>query len=160
VRKAIQTGIEKAVQQAAVQSAASSFGGIGGSAISGLGGFGRRRTKPGFQFVVMETAKASIRAAAGEAVFLVPSRYRNSQLVRMTSQEGFRLLESRKGRLRGDGQFRKPEGAPVREEIPLNLIQTTSQGMAYQPAQQLQPGEHYALVSDESDTAFDFTVAQ
>jgi hypothetical protein len=160
VRKAIQTGIEKAVQQAAVRSAAGSFGGIGGSAVSGLSGFGRRRTKPGFQFVVMETAKASIRAAAGEAVFLVPSRYRNTRLVRMTSQEGFRLLESRKGRVRGDGQFRKPEGAPVQEEILLNLVQTTSKGMAYQPAQPLQPGEHYALVGDEPDTAFDFSVGK
>ena len=155
VQKAIQKGVEKAVQQAAVQSAASSFGGIGGAALSGFGGFGGG-AKPGFQFVVLETAEAALKAVAGEAMFLIPARYRNMQLVRPAAQEGFRALESRKGRVR-KGQFKRPDGPAMRDQVAWRLVQTTTRGAVYEVAQALESGAHYALV-DGSDSAFDFSV--
>lgn len=155
VQKAIQKGVEKAVQQAAVQSAASSFGGIGGAALSGFGGFGGG-AKPGFQFVVLETAEAALKAVAGEAMFLIPARYRNMQLVRLAAQEGFRALESRKGRVR-KGQFKRPDGPAMRDQVAWRLVQTTTRGAVYEVAQALESGAHYALV-DGSDSAFDFSV--
>ena len=158
VRKAIQTGMESAIQNAAAQSAASSLGGgIGRTALSGIGGFGRRG-KPGFEFVVMETADAALWAAAGEATFLIPTNHQNLRLVRMLFQEGIRVLASRKGRVRSGGGFDKPEGNAVMEEISWRLMQSTTQGAVYKPAQPLQSGSDYALVDAGLRTAFDFSV--
>ncbi len=158
VRTAIQSQINQRIRNTAVREASRQAGGDVGRAISGLSGLGRSRGKPGYEFVVTETVRATAWAAAGEAMFFVPARFRRLRLVRLGLFEGVRVISSRPGRVTSNGVLVEAAGRDAMDEIILEVVEQRDRGTVYRATRALETGDEYALIDEAGNLAYDFGV--
>lgn len=158
VRNAIQGQVHRRIRNTAARQASRQVGGDLGRAISGLGGWGRSNGKPGYEFVVTETARAATWAAAGEAMFFVPRRFRRLRLVRLGVYEGVRVVSSRPGRVSNEGVLLEAAGRDAMDEIILEVVERRDRGTVYRAGRALETGNEYALVDEAGALAYDFGV--
>ena len=158
VRRAIQSQMDRRIRDTAVREASKQTGGDAGRVISGLGGWGRSNGKPGYQFVVTETVRATAWAAAGEAMFFVPARFRRLRLVRLGVYEGVRVVSSRPGRVTSKGVLVRAAGRDAMDEIILEVVERRDRGTVYRTSRALETGNEYALFDEVGNLAYDFGV--